>query len=156
MENTLQEVQLACFVLGDKLFAVDIMRTKEIIKPLPLSGMPRASTMLEGLINLRGSVIPVMNLRTRFGMPPRTAGNGKLLIVSVGQRMVALGVDDVSEVINVAVKDIKPAPDMIEGVGAEFLIGVCLDNNQLYMILNIDSLFSSNAQFELEHCTEGL
>jgi purine-binding chemotaxis protein CheW len=156
MNSAIQELQLACFLLEDKHFAVDIMRAKEIVQPLPLSGLPRASLLIDGLINLRGAVIPVMNLRTRFGMPRRKSGNGKLLIVTVGQRLVALEVDDVSEVISVPVSEIKPPPDLADGVGgAEFLIGVCLDNNQLYMILNIDSLFTAATRFELENYTEG-
>lgn len=141
MEGVTTHIQLACFSLGDKLFAVDIMRIREILVPQKLSPLPCASELLEGVINLRGSVIPVMNMRNRLGMPvPVDAPVGKLLIVSLVRQLLALVVDDVMEVISVPVADIKPPIQIAAGVGMEFLLGVCLSNNRVFMILNIDTL----------------
>jgi purine-binding chemotaxis protein CheW len=141
MNRELSELQLTCFNLGDNLFAVDIMRIKEIVLPQKLFNLPRASQLLEGVINLRGAVIPVMDLRKRFGMPPLANGkSGKLLIVSLLHQMVALEVDDVMEVITVPAREIKPPPDVAEGVGAEYLLGVCLSSDRVFMLLDIDSL----------------
>ncbi|MDD5285746.1 MAG: chemotaxis protein CheW [Desulfuromonadaceae bacterium] len=141
MDRGLDKIQLACFSLGDKLFAVDIMRIKEIILPLKLSSLPRASDLLDGVINLRGNLIPVMNIRKRFQMP---AGDdniqSKLLIVSLARQILALMVDDVMEVISVSAEDIKPPLQMVSGVGMEFILGVCLSNDRVFMILDIDSL----------------
>lgn len=141
MSAEIQELQLAGFYLGDNLFAVDIMRIKEIVIPQKLSGFPLQNAALDGMINLRGQVIPVMSLRARFGMPVHPGGPGKLMIVSVAGRLVALAVDELDEVITVPVKDLAPPPDMLEGVGTEYLIAVCLSNDRMYLILNIDSLF---------------
>lgn len=146
MESTIQELQLAGFLMGDNLFAIDIMRIKEIVIPQKLAGFPLQNSSLDGMINLRGQVIPVMNLRARFGMPPRPGGPGKLMIVSVTGRQVALAVDDLDEVVTVPVRDLTPPPDMIEGVGAEFLIAVCLCNERLYLVLDIDSLFTTSGR----------
>ena len=141
MEGAITNIQLACFVIGDKLFAVDIMRIREILVPQKLSLLPCASDLLEGVINLRGAVIPVMNMRKRFGMPVADdAHASKLLIVSLVGQLLALVVDDVIEVVSVPVADIKPPIQMASGVGMEFLLGVCLSNNRVFMILNIDSL----------------
>lgn len=141
MEGDTTHIQLACFSLGDKLFAVDIMRIREIMVPQHPSPMPCASELLEGVINLRGSVIPVMNLRKRFGMPSDgDAPVGKLLIVSLVKQSLALVVDDVMEVISVPVSEIKPPIQVASGVGMEFILGVCLSNNRVFMILDIDSL----------------
>lgn len=142
MKKELQDIQLACFCLEENLFAIDIMRIKEIIQPQKLSSLPRASQLLEGVINLRGIVIPVMNLRRRFGMPPlATTKSGKLLIVNLSrQQMLALAVDDVMEVITVSAEEIKPPPDIDEGVGVECLLGICLSDERVFMILDIDSL----------------
>lgn len=143
MEGSLTHIQLACFSLGDKLFAVDIMRIREILVPQKLSPLPCASDLLEGVINLRGSVIPVMNMRKRFGMSLTDGATvGKLLIVSLVKQQLALVVDDVMEVISVAVTEIKPPIQVSQGVGMEFLLGVCLSNNRVFMILDIDSLLS--------------
>ncbi len=141
MENVFEDIQLACFSLGEKLFAVDIMRIKEILLPQKLSSLPRSSDLLDGVINLRGNVIPVMNLRKRFFMPAEVSDKaGKLLIVNLAGQILAIMVDDVLEVITVPADDIKPPIQMVTGVGMEFLLGVCLSNEQVYMILDIDSL----------------
>jgi len=141
MEGAITHIQLACFTLGDRLFSVDIMRIREILVPQKLSPLPCASELLEGVINLRGSVIPVMNMRKRFGMPVTDgAPAGKLLIVALARQLLALVVDDVMEVISVPVADIKPPIQIASGVGMEFLLGVCLSNNRVFMILDIDSL----------------
>jgi purine-binding chemotaxis protein CheW len=141
MEGAITHIQLACFSLGDKLFAVDIMRIREILVPQKLSPLPCASDLLEGVINLRGSVIPVMNMRKRFGMHVvDDSPVGKLLIVSLVRQLLALVVDDVLEVISVPVADINPPFQTASGVGMEFLLGVCLSNNRVFMILDIDSL----------------
>jgi purine-binding chemotaxis protein CheW len=141
MNRELADIQLTCFNLGDNLFSVDIMRIKEIVLPQKLYSLPRASQLLEGVINLRGAVIPVMDLRKRFAMPPLTSGkSGKLLIVSLHRQMLALAVDDVLEVITVRASEIKAPPDVAEGVGAEYLLGVCLSGDRVFMLLDIDSL----------------
>ncbi|HEY5522068.1 MAG TPA: chemotaxis protein CheW [Desulfuromonadaceae bacterium] len=146
MKGAITHIQLACFSLGDKLFAVDIMRIREILVPQKLSPLPCASDLLEGVINLRGSVIPVMNMRKRFGMPDvEDAPVGKLLIVSLIKQLLAIVVDDVMEVISVPVADIIPPNQMASGVGMEFLLGVCLSNNRVFMVLDIDSLLCTSS-----------
>lgn len=145
----MQELQLASFRLGGNRFAVDIMRIKEIVLPQPLTAMPRSSRTLDGLINLRGSVIPVVNLRARFDMEPRLGGAGKLMIVSVGGQPVALDVDDLEEVLTIPVHAIVPPPEMSDGVGGEYLIGVCISNGVMYLILDIDALFTPAERREL-------
>ena len=141
MNRKQQDIQLACFSLGDNLFAVDIMRIKEIIQPLKLSSLPVPSRTLEGVINLRGSVIPVMNLRKRFRMPAIADDKpSKFLIVALARRVLALIVDDVLEVITIPAGEIKAPPEVNEPEGLECLLGVCLSGERVFMILDIDSL----------------
>ena len=117
------------------------MRIKEILLPQKLSSLPQASGLFDGVINLRGNVIPVMNMRKRFLMPAKSDDMlGKLLIVTLVKQIIALMVDDVMEVITIPGKEIKPPLQMLPGVGMEFLLGVCLSNERVFMILNIDSL----------------
>ena len=149
MEGTTTHIQLACFNLGDKLFAVDIMRIREILVPQKLSPLPCASELLEGVINLRGAVIPVMNLRKRFGVPAVDGTSaGKLLIVSLARQLLALVVDDVMEVISVPVADITPPIQEVPGAGIEFILGVCLSNDRVFMILDIDALLGSHGTIQ--------
>jgi len=154
MTRELSDLQLTCFNLGDNLFCVDIMRIKEIVLPQKLHSLPRASQLLEGVINLRGTVIPVMDLRKRFDMPPLDGGkSGKLLIVSFHRQQVALVVDDVMEVITVTARDIKPPPDVAEGIGAEYLLGVCLSEDRVFMLLDIDTLLGPADYREIARLT---
>jgi purine-binding chemotaxis protein CheW len=146
MDGTPTNIQLASFSLGERLFAVDIMRIREILVPQKLSQLPCASDLLEGIINLRGSVIPVMNMRKRFGMPVVDGASvGKLLIVSLARQLLALVVDDVLEVISVTATDIKPPIQVASGVGMEYILGVCLSDDNVFMILDIDSLLPANS-----------
>ena len=141
MSSDYPDIQLACFSLGENLFAVDIMRIREIILPQKLSALPGGTQVLEGVINLRGAVIPVMNMRKRFGMPESPSSTaGKLLIVSLARQTIALAVDNVMEVITVPARDIKPPVDAGDGIGMEHLLGVCLFEECVYLILDIDSL----------------
>ncbi len=144
MPHTVTHILLATFSLGNKLFAVDIMRIREILVPQNLSPLPCASDILDGVITLRGTVIPVMNMRKRLGMADEIpAHQGKLLIVVLTGQLIALQVDDVTEVITVPVSDILPPLQTITGVGMEYVLGVCLSAENVFMILDIDSLFSS-------------
>jgi len=150
MSSENPDIQLACFSLGENLFAVDIMRIREIILPQKLSALPRVSPLLEGVINLRGAVIPVMSLRKLFGMPDSAEGMaGKLLIVSLFRQTLALVVDNVLEVITVAARDIKPPLDAVDGIGMEYLLGVCLSGDRVFMILDIDSLLIQSESRDL-------
>jgi len=141
MLNEIPDIQLACFTLGDNLFGVDIMRIREIILPQKLSPLPGGSQILEGVINLRGAVIPVMNMRKCFSMPDETdCPTGKLLIVSLARQTLALAVDNVLEVITIPARDIKPPLDSTDDFGMEHVLGVCLADDRVVMILDIDSL----------------
>ncbi|SNB45092.1 chemotaxis protein CheW [Geobacter sp. DSM 9736] len=150
MSVEIEEIQIACFKLGEDLFGIDIMRIREIIRPQRLSSLPKAPSFVEGVINLRGTIIPVIDLHKRFDMPGlQESPHIRLLIVSLGRQLIGLVVDDVTEVIAVPVKDIKPPPQVVGGIGAEYLIGVCLAHDNLIMLLNIDQLLTAKEAGEL-------
>lgn len=141
MEDNMTHIQLVCFSLGNKLFAVDIMRVREIIVPQKLSPLPCDSDLLDGVINLRGTVVPVMDMRKRLGMPVADdVSAGKLLLVVLAGQLLALAVDDVMEVVSVPIDDINAPTQMASEGGAEFLLGICLSDNRVLMILDIDSV----------------
>ena len=150
MENDIREIQIACFRLGDDLYAMDIMRIKEIIKPQKLVVLPKAPSFMEGALNLRGTVIPVIDLRKRFDFPEAALDkNTRLLIVTIGRQLLGLEVDEVTEVVAVTVKDIKPPPQVVKGVSAEYLVGVCLVKDSLIMLLNLDTILTDRESKEL-------
>jgi len=143
METDIREIQVACFRLGEDIYAIDIMRIKEIIRPQKLAVLPKAPVFMEGVLNLRGAVIPVVDLRKRFDMPVREIDRDRrLLIVALAGRTLGIAVDEVTEVITVPVANIKPPPQVSQGVGAEYLVGVCLVQDDLVMLLDPDRLLT--------------
>ncbi|WP_243374453.1 chemotaxis protein CheW [Geotalea sp. SG265] len=150
MHSDNSEIQVACFTLDENTYAVDIMRIREIIKPQKLTSLPKAPPYVEGVINLRGSVIPVIDLRKRFDLPVREMDSAvRLLIVRVAKQLIGFVVDNVTEVITVPARDIKPPPQIAGGIGAEYLLGVCLSSESLIMLLNIDTVLTAREASEL-------
>jgi purine-binding chemotaxis protein CheW len=141
MNKDIQEIQLVCFRLDRDLYAADIMRVKEIVKPQQLAGLPHAPAFVDGVINLRGAVIPVLDLHKRFNLPSQVSDKkNRLLIVSLSGQTFGLMVDEVTEVISVPVQDLRPPPHFDVGVGAEYLIAVCLTKGTFVMLLNLDMI----------------
>jgi len=150
MDSDISEIQVACFRLGEDLYAVDIMRIKEIIRPQKLTALPKAPSFVEGVLNLRGAVIPVIDLRKRFDMPVREIDQSRrLLIVSVARHALGIVVDEVTEVVSIPLVDIKPPPRVSQGGSAEYLVGVCLGQDSLIMLLNPDRLLTGRETAEL-------
>jgi purine-binding chemotaxis protein CheW len=155
MESDIREILLACFWLGDDKYAVDVMRIKEIIRPQKLATLPKAPSFVEGVLNLRGAVIPVIDLRKRFDMPSLDIDQSRrLLIVTIAGRMLGIAVDEVTEVIKVPIADIKPPPQVSQGLNAEYLVGVCLVKDDLIMLLNPDLLMTLHETNELGRIEE--
>ena len=150
MKKELLEIQVACLTMGDGLYAVDIMRIREIIRLPKLAPLPHALPFVEGVINLRGSVIPVVDLRKRFGLPPvENLESARLLILSIGGQPLGLMVDDVTEMITIPLRDLKPPPRGVRVVGGEYMVGICLVHEVPVMLLNIDALLSFQEKAEL-------
>lgn len=143
-------VQLAVFMLEDQPFAIDIMKIKQIIRPLKITRMPKSPAFMEGVINLRGVVIPVIDMRKRFGMPSRAGEKEtKVIIASVERKIVGIIVDDVTEVIPVPRTEIQPPPRVIKGVESNYLHGVCRHRDEILMILNLDEILSADEKISL-------
>ncbi|HET6440027.1 MAG TPA: chemotaxis protein CheW, partial [Anaeromyxobacter sp.] len=118
--------QLCTFRVGGEDYAIDIMRVREIIPPLPVTPVPRAPPFVEGVVRLRGDVIPVLDVRRRLGVPVApTTRKTKYLIVNVAGRRLGLVVDEVTEVVRLPREQIRPAPALVEGGGPRFFLGVC-------------------------------
>lgn len=150
-EKGRKEIQLACFRIGTELYGLDIMRIREIIRPQKLTAVPRAPAFIEGVINLRGVVIPVVDMRRRFGqdVPPESRHN-RVIICNVIGKILGLMVDEVAEVRRYTREDIQPAPQFLKGKGAEFFLGVCRRDDELIMVLDLEKILSSEEQIDLE------
>jgi len=145
-----QEIQLACFRVGSELYALDIMRIKEIIRPQKLTPVPKAPSFIEGVINLRGVVIPVADLRKRFEQTvTETHRKNRIVICSLAGRIVGLLVDEVTEVKRFGRKDIAPAPQFIKGPEAHYFIGVARREEDLILLIALEKILSSDEKIAL-------
>ena len=146
-----QEVQLACFRIGSELYALDIMRIKEIIRPQKLTPIPKAPSFIEGVINLRGVVIPVADLRKRFDQPISEANRkNRIVVCSLSGRIIGLMVDEVTEVKRFGRQDIAPAPQFIDGPEAHYFLGVARRDEDLIMLIDLEKVLSSDEKIELQ------
>jgi len=137
-----QAVQLCCFWVGGQELAVDLMRVEEILQPQKVTPVPNAPEIVEGVVNLRGAIVPVVDLRKRLaylGVPPPRV-KPKMLVCLVGRRRVALVVHGVSEVIRVARSELKPAPAFGTHGGAPYVVAACGPASRLRLLLNVKSL----------------
>jgi purine-binding chemotaxis protein CheW len=148
-------LKLAGFRVGGGAYAIDIMRIKEVIDPRPhaVRRVPHAPSIVEGVIQLRGVVIPVVDLRKRFGVPidPAVARLEKLIIVSVRGRIVGLRVDGIIGELGVSADAVRPAPSLLRPSGstgprAEFFSGVCRRGDEMVFVVNLDALLEVPAR----------
>jgi len=149
-ETGRQEIQLACFRVGDQLYGLDILRIREIVRPQKLRPVPKAPSFVEGVMNLRGAVIPVVDLRRRFELevPPEDRQT-RIMISALAGRIVGLLVDEVAEVRRYSRQEIQPAPHFLKGRGVEYFLGVCRRDEDLILILDLEKLLSSDEKFDI-------
>ncbi len=131
---------VACRV-GSEEFALDVLSVQEINRMAEITCVPKAPPHVEGVINLRGRIIPVLNLRRRFGMPDteRTA-RSRIVVVSVRGRVVGLAVDAVEEVLRIPRSAIEPPPTVGAAAGAEYTQGVGRVRDRLLILLDLPRL----------------
>jgi purine-binding chemotaxis protein CheW len=139
-------IQLVGFRVGDGEYALDIMRVKEIINPVKVTPVPKAPPFIEGVIELRGAILPVVDMRRRFELPAAApTRTTKIMIVALEiaekRMVVGLVVDGVSEPLRIGRDQIKPAPQLVEGE-ARYFSGVLHHDQRIFMVLEMDRLLS--------------
>ena len=142
------DLKLAGFYIAGALYGIDIMRIKEVIqaRPYPIRPVPHAPAIVEGVIQLRGVVIPVIDLRTRLGSPidPELERLNKLIIVSVRGRIVGLKVDRIIGELRVPAGALRPAPSMLRGseggIEQDFFSGVCRVGTDMVFVVNLETV----------------
>lgn len=143
-------IQVAAFVVGDDHYVIDIMRVQEIISPMKITPIREAPPFVEGVIDLRGTIIPIVDLRKRFGLPHvDRSRKTKFMIISVDGRIIGLVVDAVLEILRVSDEEIKPAPAYLSKERAPLFLGVCRRDERLYVLLNVKVILESDAPLEL-------
>lgn len=146
-----ERIQVVSFHLGSEEYGVDISQVQEIIRMVEITHVPRAPRFMEGVINLRGQLIPIIDLRTRFAMS-RTehTKSTRIVVTEIGSKKVGIIVDSVSEVINIPIEQVEDAPDMIAGVGTEYIQGVGKVADRLIILLDLTMVMTGDEKAQLE------
>lgn len=133
------------FFLDREEYGIEILRVREIIGILPITSVPGTPDHFRGIINLRGQIIPVVDLRRKFGMESKAqTPETCIIVVHVQEVDVGIVVDRVSEVLNIAAEDIEPAPSFGKNVNTDFILGIGKSQSRVRILLNIDRLITDD------------
>ncbi|MBI5193562.1 MAG: chemotaxis protein CheW [Nitrospirae bacterium] len=140
--SALEEKYLT-FVLNHEEYGLEILRVREIIGLMEITPVPQVPQFIKGIINLRGKVIPVVDLRLKFGMPE--AGYTKetcTIVVDIENSLMGIVVDTVSEVLDINAKDIEPAPSLGSTIKTDFILGMGKVKGKVKILINIDRVLT--------------
>jgi purine-binding chemotaxis protein CheW len=139
--------QLVTFQLGEELYGINIMDVKEIVRVQTIRAIPNAPVYVEGIFNLRSEIIPIINLHKRFHL--KRAVNSEedellsgFVIIDLDGMKLGVIIDRISRVVTIEKEDIQPPPQMVSGIGAEYIQGVVRQDEGYLIILNIRDLFN--------------
>jgi purine-binding chemotaxis protein CheW len=143
--------QFLTFQLGEELYGVDILRVQEIKGYTTVTKIPNTPSHIKGVLNLRGTIVPIIELRTKFGMPTIEYTMFTVIVVVVVQeKVMGLIVDAVSDVLDIAKSDIQPPPKFGAKIDVSFLNGIGKSGDKLIALLNMDQLLSDGEVPTLE------
>ncbi len=159
-KNTFTEVhgttQLVSFTLAKELYGIEITKIREIILITDITRIPETPDFLKGLINLRSMVIPVIDLRVRFGMPEgEVTDESRIIVLQACGKTIGIMVDAVSEVLRVKHEQISPPPPTLAGSGRDYLSGLVKLDDTLLILLDIDKIFNEEEMLAMKTTVAG-
>jgi len=135
------EMQLVVARIFNECYGIPIIQVQEIIKPTEITCVPRMPDFLEGVINLRGKIVPVVDLYKHFNLgEKKVTDETRIIVSSVGEQAVGLIVDAVAEVIRVPLDLVEPIPKAISTLDSQFVRGVAKVDKQLVIVLNLEMI----------------
>ena len=145
------EQQLVVFELSNELYGINIAMVESIIKVQAITKLPQTPTYVKGVTNLRGSVLPVIDLRTRFALNEKEdSRQTRIMIVTLGSVKAGIIVDGVSEVLRISDESIEPLPPMVNSVDSAFLKGIVRLEDRLIILLELSKVLNLDEQRSLE------
>ncbi len=146
-ENIIQIVSFS--LLNDVEYGVDILSIHEILKMPEITRLPNAPSYIKGVVNLRGKIIPVVNVRGRFGLPEsKVTDLTRIIVVGINEKLIGLLVDAVYQVVRIPKRNVDLPSELIEGVSAEFIEGVGRLKDRLIVILRLENMLFTNEKEE--------
>lgn len=158
------ELQVVTFPVGAEEYGLDIAAITEAIRPLPITALPHMPAFVEGVINLRGTIIPMVDLRKRFGLPVSAVPQKKTRMLITrgavpgaggGPGLLGLVVDGVRDVMHIPLTQIEKAPDAARGRGTAFLAGVAKAADRLVILLDVSKILTGEERAALAEAGDG-
>jgi purine-binding chemotaxis protein CheW len=147
--------QLVSFHMDNEEFGVDILKVQEIIKMIPITKVPNAPSYIEGVINLRGRVIPIVNLRLRLNMCKKDYDkNTRIIVIDINHKIFGFIVDSVSEVLRIPRNIIEAPPEIVTGVNSDFITAVGKLEDRLLILLDLEKTFTDSEKSSMEKLAE--
>lgn len=137
--------QILVFNINNELYGIDILKVQEILNFIQPTPIPNCSDYLKGIINLRGTIILVIDLRARFHFDsPMDPNNCVIVVVAIGNKKYGLVVDSVSDVLTINEENIQEDIDIHSGIDNRYIMGLVKANEQMIILVNIDKVFLKN------------
>lgn len=151
-EEKKKEYQLVVFKIGDEEFGVDISQVREIVRLIEVTYMPKAPAFIEGVVNLRGQIVAVIDLAKRLGISSKPRGDTtRIIVIEIGENTVGMVVDSVSEVLRMSSEDIEEVPSLIETeVPEHYIRGVGKLKDRLLVLLDLSRVLSHEEVVKVE------
>jgi purine-binding chemotaxis protein CheW len=147
-DTMITEQQMVLFELGNETYGLDIAAVHEIIRMQPITKVPKAPKYVEGVINLRGKVIPVIDLGKRFGLEKtERAKNNRIVVVNILNTTLGIIVDAVTEVLRIPTDSIEPVSDVVTSGHSEYLMGIAKLTDKMVILLALEKLLEGENAF---------
>ena len=155
-DGTTQDVkQLISFTIGEEEYGLDLLRVKEVIRMRQITWLPKAPSCVKGIINLRGDVIPIVDLRDRFGLKTiENTATTRVIVVEVEGRLVGIVVDSASQVVRVPADQFDPPPPMAGKTAQRFITGVGKMDEKLIITIDVDRILSTDEMSQIADSLE--
>jgi purine-binding chemotaxis protein CheW len=151
-----EELKVIVFTLAHEEYGIEVDKVRTIERMVPITRVPKTPAFVKGVINLRGIVIPVIDLRGRFGLPEtELTDNSRIIIVAADDLEVGFVVDSANDVMDVMSDSIENPPEVLGGIKAKYLSGVAkIGDNRLLILLNLIEVLNRNEIIQLEQFGE--
>ena len=150
MKETGELRQFISFTVGQEEYGLELLRVKEVIRVRETTWLPKAPSFVKGIINLRGDVIPIVDLRDKFGLETREqTAQTRVIVVEVAGRLMGMVVDAASQVVRIPADQIDAPPAVLGGLSQEFITGVGKIEDKLVILLNVDAILTMDERAAL-------
>ena len=141
-EKLVSSFQIVCFKIGHEEYGIDILQVQEILKLPRVTKIPKSIDYIMGVMDLRGKVIPIVDLSKKFKIEAaKVSDSNRAIVVDIGGKQVGLGIDSVSHVIKVNSSDIEPPPPVVKGISGKYIVGIAKLEDGFIVILDISKIF---------------